>query len=131
MMLDRRAALLAALILPLGAGSGCGGAPEAAAKLSTTVPVSGLVTYKGNPLTRGTVVFEPDAGRPAHGAIQPDGHYTLSTFKDGDGAVEGTHRVSISGLNKKDLPLKYHSPSSSGIEIEVRGETSDYPVELK
>ena len=105
--------------------------PEAAAKLSTTVPVSGTVTYKGKPLTKGTVVFEPDAGRPAHGAIQSDGRYTLSTFKEGDGAVEGAHRVSISGLNKKVLPLKYHSPSSSGIEIEVQGETSDYPVELK
>lgn len=131
MILDHRAVMLAALILPLGAGFGCDGTPEAAAKLSTTVPVSGVVTYKGNPLTRGTVVFEPDAGRPAHGAIQPDGHYTLSTFKDGDGAVEGAHRVSISGLNRKDLPLKYHSPSSSGIELEVSRDKSDYPVELK
>ena len=131
MILHRRAAMLAALILSVGAGFGCDGTPEAAARLSTAVPVSGLVTYKGKPLTRGTVVFEPDAGRPAHGEIQSDGRYTLSTFKDGDGAVEGTHRVSISGLNKKDLPLKYHAPSSSGIEIEVTGATSDYPVELK
>lgn len=131
MILDRRAAMLAALIVSAGAGSGCGGVPEAAARLSTTVPASGVATYKGKPLTRGTVVFEPDAGRPAHGAIQSDGRYTLTTFNEGDGAVEGTHRVSITGLNKKDLPLKYHSPSSSGIEIEVGGEKSDYPVELK
>lgn len=95
------------------------------------MPVSGKVTFKGKPLTHGTVDFEPEAGREAHGAIQPDGGYTLTTFKDGDGAVVGKHRVSISGLNKKDLPLKYHGPSSSGIEIDVSGDTSDYPIDLK
>jgi hypothetical protein len=131
MILDRRAAMLAALLLPIAAGSGCGGAPEAAAKLATTVPVSGKVTYKGKPLTHGTVDFEPDAGRDAHGAIGPDGGYTLTTFNQGDGAVAGTHRVSISGLNKKDLPLKYHAPSSSAIELEVSADTSDYPIDLK
>ncbi|MDR3622851.1 MAG: hypothetical protein P4L85_26090 [Paludisphaera borealis] len=130
MILHRRAAMLAALLLPF-AGSGCGGVPEAAAKLSTTVPVQGKVTYKGKPLTHGTVVFEPDAGREAHGEIGPDGGYTLSTFKAGDGAVAGKHRVSISGLNKKDLPLKYHAPSSSAIEFEVGADKSDYPIDLK
>jgi hypothetical protein len=130
MILDRRAALLAALIPILGSGSGCG-VPEASAKLATTVPVSGKVTYKGKPLTHGTVVFEPDAGREAHGEIGPDGVYRLSTFKQGDGAVVGAHRVSISGLNKKDLPLKYHRPSSSEIEFEVSGDRSDYPIDLK
>jgi len=131
MILDRRAAMLAALLfLPLGAGFGCD-APEAGAKLSTTVPVSGKVTYKGKPLTHGTVAFEPDAGREAHGEIGPDGGYTLTTFKKDDGAVAGVHRVSISGLNKKDLPLKYHRPSSSEIEFEVGADKSDYPIDLK
>ncbi len=130
-ILNRRVARLAALVLSLGAGAGCGGAPEAAARLSTPVPVSGLVTYKGAPLTRGTVVFEPDAGRPAHGEIQSDGRYTLTTFNSGDGAVVGAHRISISGLNRKALPLKYHSPSSSQIEVEVSGDKSDYPIDLE
>jgi len=130
MTFDRRAATLAAILLATASAPGCG-APEAAARLSTTVPVSGKVTYKGKPLTRGTIAFEPDAGREAHGEIGPDGAYSLSTFAKNDGAVAGVHRVSISGLNKKDLPLKYHSPSSSEIEVEVAGDKADYRIDLK
>jgi hypothetical protein len=33
------------------------------------------------------------------GAIQPDGAYTLRTIKPGDGAVVGSHRVTIQATN--------------------------------
>ena len=130
MTFDRRAATLAALLLATASAPGCG-APEAAARLSTTVPVWGKVTYKGKPLTRGTIAFEPDAGREAHGEIGPDGGFTLTTFAKGDGAVAGVHRVSISGLNRKELPIKYHSPSSSEVEVVVGDDKSDYRIDLK
>lgn len=69
--------------------SGCGQG------LPATAPVSGKVTWQGKPVTQGKIGFYPDQGVPAFGEIQPDGSYTLTTFKPGDGAVPGRHRVTI------------------------------------
>jgi hypothetical protein len=40
-------------------------------------------------------MFHPDAGPTAVGTIGPDGAYTLTTIKRGDGALVGSHRVTI------------------------------------
>lgn len=62
---------------------GCGsGHPE-------TFPVAGKITYDGQPVTQGTVVFYPEEGQPAMGTIAADGSYRLTTFEDGDGAAAG------------------------------------------
>jgi hypothetical protein len=123
---------VAVAIFALLACAGCG---SQAAAPSPTVPVKGKVTWKGKPLTRGTVMFEPqDYGRDAYGNIQPDGTFVLSTFKAGDGAVPGTHRVGITatGTGGADiLPLKYRSPSSSKIEFEVAEGKAEYVIEIK
>src|SRR5262249_26091982 len=63
--------------------------------------VSGKVTYKGRPVTSGSVIFTPAkdkggaGGHIATGNIQPDGSYTLTTFDTGDGAILGQHIVTI------------------------------------
>ena len=57
--------------------------------------VSGRVTFKGKPVPTGTIMFHPDEGPTAVGAIGPDGTYTLTTVKPGDGAIVGSHRVTI------------------------------------
>src|SRR6266446_4264396 len=64
-------------------------------------PVSGKVTYKGEPVRIGTVVFEPadiGNGRVASGNIE-DGRYQLSTAGSGDGALAGDYNVAI--ISKK------------------------------
>jgi hypothetical protein len=61
--------------------------------------VSGRVTVGGKPVPRGTILFYPEAGPTAVGAIRPDGTYTLTTQKPGDGAVVGAHRVTIQATN--------------------------------
>jgi hypothetical protein len=106
--------------------SGCGGGPVAT---PTTLPVKGVVTYKGVPVKTGRVQFEPDGGRDAYGDIQPDGTYTLTTYTKDDGAIPGTHRVAVTGLGKT-VPLKYQSVSSSKIEVEVSEGKTDYPINL-
>jgi len=68
--------------------SGCSRGPQMA-------KVSGKVTYKGKAVPTGTIMFHPDSGPTAVGAIGPDGAYTLTTIKKGDGAVVGSHRVTI------------------------------------
>jgi hypothetical protein len=112
-------------LLPVsGCGSSSGSGP------ATVVPAKGKVTYKGQPLTQGDITFEPiENGREANGSIKPDGTFELTTFKQGDGAVAGKHRVSVTGNNK--VPVKFRSPSSSKTEVEVKEGTSEYPVDFK
>jgi hypothetical protein len=121
--------LLAAIILATCWGCGSREGPY----VGTTVPVKGKVTYKGKPLTQGEIVFEPDsAGREAHGNIQSDGTFELTTFNPGDGAVPGTHRIAVTGTSKKDaVPSKYQNVSSSKTKVEVAEGKAEYSVELK
>lgn len=66
-----------------------------------TTRVTGAVTYNGKPVTTGKIRFvplgeSPDEsfpGKPAQGAVQSDGTFVLTTYKDGDGAILGKHRV--------------------------------------
>ena len=45
-------------------------------------------------------MFWPDdGGPPATGNIGPDGGYSLRTYRDGDGAVPGSHKVTIKAVN--------------------------------
>ena len=57
-------------------------------------PVSGTVQVSGQPVRNGTIMFTPSGGPAAVGEIK-DGSYTLSTYKPGDGAWVGSHRVVI------------------------------------
>jgi hypothetical protein len=111
---------------------GCGS--NAAPYVGKTVPVKGKVTYKGKLLTQGQIVFEPDnSGREAHGSIQPDGTFELSTFAKGDGAVPGTHRIAVTSgmVGKVVVPVKYKNTSSSKTEVEVAEGKSEYVVDFK
>src|SRR5262245_46771168 len=121
--------ILAALAFLPGPGCGSGAGAQAA----PTVPVKGKVTFKGQPVTQGTVVFEPDGGREAHGEIQPDGSFMLTTFNKDDGAVPGTHRVAVTGAvkSKPAFPLKYKNPSSSKVEVEVTDGKIEYDIDFK
>jgi hypothetical protein len=122
------AALLAAVCWGCGPGGG-GRAPD-------LIPVKGKVSYKGRPLTKGTVTFEPDGfGRPARGDLQADGTFVLTTLKEGDGVVAGEHRISITGVEKalaKDRAfIKYASPNTSRVTAEVDREHTEFTFDLK
>jgi len=112
-----------------------------------TVPVSGKVTYQGEPVTAGRIVFVPIKpadgypNRPASADLKPDGSYELSTFESGDGAVPGQYAVSVEtmtgGPSPEDpfaqevwaIPKKFADPAQSGqtasISADARG-----PLEL-
>jgi hypothetical protein len=120
----------AAVVFALAA-SGCGGAGGEGPHVAATLPVRGKVMYKGKPLAGGSVRFEPeDSGREAHGVIGPDGTFVLTTFRNGDGAVSGVHRVAVTAPGRGRLPSKYRSPSSSGVSVDVREQETDYVIAL-
>jgi hypothetical protein len=109
--------------------AGCGSNPR-------PVPVSGLVTIQGDPLRWGVILLDPiDGGPPAVGEIQTDGTFRLTSFREFDGAIPGTYRVSFivypmdgppalygrTGTRAKTksdfLPVKYTDPQKSGLQV--------------
>jgi hypothetical protein len=88
--------LVAALVIAFSL-AGCG----SSAGRPKLGKVSGKVTYKGQPVTAGTVTFTPitgkggESGDIASGQIESDGSYTLTTFDTGDGAVLGQHAATV------------------------------------
>ncbi len=126
--------------------------------LEGVVPVSGTVTYQGQPVEGANVIFTPVAeGRAASGVTDSRGRYTLTTLQPGDGAEPGSYRVMIQktetegGLTEEEaqayfeqhgtppptgetrhlLPAKYARPDTSELTAEVReGENNVFDFAL-
>jgi len=118
---------------------GCGSDYTPQAEIFKTVSASGVLTFKGKPLSGFIVTLHP-AGeqRTASGTTDAEGRFTLGTNAPGDGAVAGNHKVSViwqppedDGLGstvedpKKmpkpplEIPAKYASPDTSEITLEI------------
>lgn len=87
------AAVAVAIVAAIIVVRGCRGGAER----PRTVPVSGTVRYRGNPVADADVAFiAPGSSRYAIGVTDDQGRFTLGTFMPSDGAVIGTHRVTVS-----------------------------------
>ena len=103
-------------------------------------PVRGRVSYKGDYLRGGIIVFTPDPARNSdgplsHAEIQSDGSYVLGG-DDGPGAIPGWHRVTITAFGDGDgrqaLPARYGDPEQSGLRFEVKpGQDNVIDIELE
>lgn len=119
--------------------AGCGGDGRL-----PTATVRGKVTYNGEPLKIGSLLFVPVGGGPtAEANIDKNGNYSLGTYETADGAVLGKHQVMItaftaaggSGLPedavKGDaapvsiIPEKFGDLAKSGLEVEVKSGKND------
>lgn len=96
------------------------------------VPVEGVVTFDSKPLEGATVMFRPAQGRPSVGKTDAAGRYRLRYTSERDGAVPGTHVVSITTLDdsgdtgpttKEPIPAKYNSASELSVTV-GSGQTS-------
>jgi hypothetical protein len=119
--------LVGALLLFM---AGCGG--STAADAPPTHPVTGKVTKGGQPMTAGTVEFQPaePSAQRANAEIQPDGSFALSTFMDLEkfpGAVPGKYKVNVMPPMTADqqvqifnLPQTYTiEPKENHFEIKI------------
>ena len=127
--------------------AGCSGPGSVGPK---TVPASGKVTYKNQPVEGAVVSFLGDAStKPAMGMTDSSGEFFLTTgSKPGDGAVPGTYRVTVTKIigsakpatkgptSMEDaakaaqapaptkplsmLPEKYNAVESSGLQFTVK-----------
>lgn len=135
----RFAAWLTVLLL-LAASTGCGEKTDA-------VPVAGKVSYKGEPLKNGTVMFIPDGGgTAATGEIQPDGTFKLTTFRKDDGAVPGDYTVVVQvfpdpesggglpgmefGSEKPPIPERYMDATQTDLKATIGSSDNNLDLQL-
>jgi hypothetical protein len=100
-----------------------------------TFKVNGDVKLDGQPLTSGTVVFMPEKGRAAKGAIDTNGSFKLGTYMADDGAAAGRYQVMVIAPDHKAIqggavnldqhipslvPERYTSTTTSGLAFEVK-----------
>ena len=121
-----------------------------------TYPVTGVVTYKGEPVAGANLNFQLADGSSYSMAItDASGGYSLQTFEPGDGALPGEYHVGISkyeqsvasgGTSDDDyippeeqqvvpyagnlLPAKYSVPQTSGLVASVKEEPNTVNFEL-
>ncbi|PQO31382.1 carboxypeptidase regulatory-like domain-containing protein [Blastopirellula marina] len=130
------------LLTPLMLTTGCFGSDR-------IVPVSGVVTLDGEPLSRAVVGFEPiaqegdlEAGYGSYAKTDDQGRYALRHLQEGEGALVGQHRVSVStvvgkegpngeilGLTKERVPARYNNNTELVVEVPPGG-TDEANLEL-
>lgn len=140
----RNAAFLACLVTCLAAG--CGGSGDQL----ETAPVSGTVSYNGELLKIGSLLFVPEDGGPsAQGKIEEDGSYTMGTYTATDGAILGKHKVMITAMTSEGgsglpedavdgnagavsiIPEHYGDLENSGLFVVVVAGDNERDFELK
>ncbi|QDU40970.1 hypothetical protein Mal4_53330 [Maioricimonas rarisocia] len=133
---------LTGTLLLLVWAAGCNGSPP------STAPAGGRVTYNGEPVANAVVVFHPEEGRPATGRTDDQGAFSLSTFKEDDGALVSNHTVTVvvdspaidsseisaqaqTGTTQSPIPTTYANRETSQLTAIVKeGETNDFELEL-
>lgn len=97
------------------------------------VKVRGRVTYQGEPVTLGTVMFaatETGGGtftRPGIGMIEEDGSYVMNAVAGRKGVVPGEYKVAIRSYTGSFMennvvyivPEKYFRPETSGLTASI------------
>jgi hypothetical protein len=123
--------VVAAALLGL---AGCGG--------PSVYPVRGKVVWENGAEARelagGLVVTEAENKLVgARGSIQKDGSFELSTYKPGDGALLGKHRVAVVEYSPKDTPpppvidLAFSSLEKPQLEINVEQKTNEVTLKVR
>lgn len=107
---------------------GCGGG-EDDAPAREFADVTGKVTYNGEPLKSGKVMFQPPTGAVVVGDIQPDGTYAMKAVigqnvvtiesREGQTGEMSADRPESRQQPKSNIPDKYSTPAS-GLSFSVQ-----------
>lgn len=123
------------LLVALGI-CGCGGS-----NLTTTVPVSGRVTFDGGPCPAGgnirfmpLEVAEGLPNRPGRADFDASGEFVARSFRDGDGLVPGRYRVIVECWKVAPVDGKagvsYITSSYAAPELVVNRESASLSYDL-
>ncbi|WP_158261055.1 MULTISPECIES: hypothetical protein [Pirellulaceae] len=109
-----------------------------------THPVTGKVVLPdGSPAGGGIIKFRTSSQDgeivKAHGEIQPDGSFQLTTFHEGDGALEGEHEAILFSPATGDgggtavipnFPPRYRKYETSGLKFHVTPGENNFVIQL-
>lgn len=109
--------------------------------------ISGRVTYKGTPLTSGTIIFHSSDGYVDSTSINARGEYTLANFPVGTAKItvvtQPYEKETPSGVPSKPgatrkrvanfvaIPKKYSDPEQSDLTWTVESGSQQYDIDLK
>lgn len=133
--------VIGSLLLVLGGGLlGCGRQGE-----FPVAPTKGVVLCEGKPVPYVMVFFEPLAsgesgssalvGKQGFAVADAEGRFVISTYRDGDGAVVGKHRVRVGPPHPEDHP-RFSCPCVLNSEVDVmevevvKGKVNEFQVVL-
>ena len=109
------------------------------------VPVSGVATYKGEPVPSLLLNFQPETGRPSWGITDAKGRFSLDYDAKNKGALVSKHTVSATyrpgtpdeemGVVKphpaiKAITQKYSDSVNSPLKVEISGPTDNLEVKF-
>lgn len=136
--MNRRVFLASLTTAAVVAVSGC--APKAPYAL---VPISGVATYRGEPIPTGfRVEFEPtDGGRPSFGQIQAGGKFEVVHTASQKGVKAGPCKVKIywnGNPETEPVPddfaemiVKYGPAGTDAPEIEIKKKDLNFKLDLE
>lgn len=110
-----------------------------------TYPVSGKVQFKsGSPVRVGTIELKSrQHDIHSRGTLNPDGTFTLTTYEEGDGAIEGKHDcvivqfVMTEGLQGHRpstigvIDRRYNNYTTSGITVDIKAKKNEITIEVE
>jgi len=98
-------------------------------------PARGIVLLDNHPLPAANVVFIPERGRSATAQSNTDGTFVLTTYESGDGAIVGSHHVTVTAREPGEanmpgapgvkragrslIPEHYGNTATSGLTFEI------------
>lgn len=142
---EKLATMLGVWCAILACTVGCG-------EQSQLAPVHGTITLADKPIGPGNILFIPNVvkgikAKTASGSFETDGRYSLTTFREGDGALVGDHTVVITprrvGVEPggevatraklPPIPRRYQNAAQSGLSATVRdgNNTIDFPLSIR
>ncbi len=112
---------------------------------TSTHPVKGkVVLANGSPAGGGIIKFRTTSEEgetvKAHGQINSDGTFELSTFQNGDGALAGEHEAILfspalgdgsNAATAPSFPKKYRNYETSGLKFDVGPGENDFVIRLE
>lgn len=102
---------------------GCGGAKS---KNERVYPVSGRVTYNGQPVKAADVTFfNAEKNKSAFGRTDDQGKFKLTTFVSNDGAVAGKNVVTVTKIETTAPPKPLPATTDRAYEPPKFNESTD------
>ena len=112
---------------------------------SKTAIVNGVLVFSDKPdepakeLEGYTITFESVDGKASSvGTVGSDGKFTMSTFKDGDGALRGKMKVAVTppiqmsdaSIGPSKIDKRHHTFETSGLEADIVPGTNNITLKV-